>query len=155
VAWWHLKKDGINCLRAAAVNAVGCLRDKATAVRVLHKMKSVEEHCLRVGPIGRALQRMGEKLTIAGLKKKEKAEMRKDGFGWLVKRDSGIWLVCFCRVNVLDHCVCVDAGRGLILNSVEKWPVSLSVKTLRMCAGATSLCSDRTHEAEVYEAKNA
>lgn len=37
--------------------------------------------------------------------------------------------------DVVDHCVCVDALKGLIYDGEEKHPIFLSTKTLKLFRG--------------------
>ena len=40
----------------------------------------------------------------------------------------------------MDHCVCVDAQRGLVYDSEEQFPVHLTPETLAMCGGGGADC---------------
>lgn len=48
---------------------------------------------------------------------------------------TGVYLVHLRQLGVVDHIVVVDAGRKLILDSEEPYPMTLSEGLLRKCGG--------------------
>ena len=62
-------------------------------------------------------------------------------FAYLASRDSGVYLVHVFQPNLVPHTLVVDAGRKLIIDNAEDFPMRLSESLLLKCSGeaATAL----------------
>lgn len=71
-------------------------------------------------------------------------------FDIIAGRRSGVYLVRLVQTNGsgCDHCVDVDAERGIILHATEVVPEIISAEILRLCRGPNR---PRLHVAEVRE----
>lgn len=60
-------------------------------------------------------------------------------FGIIAGNRHGVYLVCLshlkCGLQTGEHCVAVDASRGLILDSIETCPIKLAAEMLQMYGG--------------------
>ncbi len=54
-------------------------------------------------------------------------------FEWLASKTDGLLIVRVQQDPVVHHAICVDAKRGVILDSEEGYPVQLSVRGLELC----------------------
>lgn len=157
---WHCQSGGtlivrnleLPCVRASLVNVVGCLRGSTTGIFVKHEIQGFHDHIQKSGQLGIVVHQLGLKLTVSGLGKLVKNEMRKDGFMWMLRPRHGVWLVRLCNPLSTDHYVAVDANRGVILDSEECCPISLNQESLRMCTG---MASDMAHVGDVYQLRDA
>ncbi len=56
-------------------------------------------------------------------------------FEWLAAKKDGVYIVRKLQDPVVDHAICVDTRRGVVLDSEEGYPVQLSVRALELCGG--------------------
>ncbi len=59
-------------------------------------------------------------------------------FEWLAAKTDGVYIVRVLQDPVVDHAICVDARRGVFLDSEEGYPVQLSVRLLELRGSDTA-----------------
>ena len=144
-----MSNDG-RCVHAALVNAVGCLRNVNEAHVAKQKLQSDSTHFINLKPLGL----VAHKLDGFDIRRPSK-EMRRllsdketRAFSIIGQLKRGVWIVRLCQSQVVDHCVVIDGERGLIFDSAEEYPITLSERTLRMCGGSSA---NQLHIAEIRE----
>lgn len=76
------------------------------------------------------------RLGVAKVAKADKKMFDNDKFAWLAARCDGVWIVRMVVNNVVDHCIVVDGGRKIVLDSASRFPEMLTKELLCKTEGA-------------------
>ncbi len=143
-----------DCVEAALVNGMGALEDdlerREKAAEIAKRAIALDRQWfLNFKPLGSIVNKLQKELIREGLNglhvlklpKDEiraaiKCSNRMNAFSWLASKTRGIYIVRLKQDSLVDHAVCVDAGRRLILDSEEIHPIRLSAETLALCGGS-------------------
>lgn len=126
------KAEG-NCMESALVNAVDIVFGREIAQKVQDHFKEELPHITHLKEIMELLH----KLRISGRLQKIKHDSNylQNPFKVIAEFTSGIYLVHLKETGIVDYVVAVDANRRIILDSQEKYPMSLNENVLRLCGG--------------------
>lgn len=78
------------------------------------------ESAITMTETGRILLQLGEKLEMRKLKTGEMFR-----FHWRCEREEGVFTSKFFKWKIVDHFIVVNAGKNIILNSSERFPLEL------------------------------
>ena len=144
--------DKWDCVPASIINAIYFMGNKNETEKIEAEFNQESQRYTKIGQVGKKVQKIGAKLTIKKPNSTILVNLR-DGkydfaFDWLSKRTEGKYIVRLCEAGVVDHCIAIDANRGLILDSAEEYPLELSINAIRCCGGSEA---QGLHVAEVFE----
>ena len=125
-----------NCVHASLVNAVWRLRGKEHADEALLHTMANKRRFRSLKSATKYVQDMRLGVELRRVPKGEREGFLEDSFAWVLGRDEGVMVVRIMEEEVVDHCVVVDAGARIIVDGCEKYPLELSMDTLRLCGGS-------------------
>lgn len=129
-----VSNDG-GCMDAALINAVAALRDNNDWKDAKEKLEKVAYTYSNLKQCSRTLQQLKLKIQMNNISSDLKHSFKENGFKMFNDVEGGVFIARLMQVNVVDHVVCVDANRKLILDSAEEYPLKLSAEALKLCAG--------------------
>ena len=136
------------CVSVALANAVALLFNKGKAKEVYDYLMGREIRYKTLKQIFNVTHEMPVAMTVRRIVKRERQAFSTDPFKWLCSKKSGVWMVRVTQRGVVDHCVVINAERGLIHDSASPYPLSLSDNVLRSCGGTAA---DKLEISEVRE----
>ena len=108
----------------------------------LEVANGVSEYCFEESPkflkIREAILLLHELAAGVEMRKIPKSDakvFKENLFAYLASSDSGVYLVHVFQPNLVSHTLVVEAGRKLIIDSAEDFPMRLSESLLRKCGG--------------------
>ena len=78
---------------------------------------------------------LGTGAEMRKLPKTDRSTYNENPFRYLATRETDFYLVHLVQHGVVNHAVVVDARRKLIIDSEEKYPLTLTEEVLRKCGG--------------------
>ena len=127
-----------NCVSVALANAVALLFDKDKAKEVHDHLMSGEIRYKTLKQLFDVTHEMPVAMTVRRIVKHERQSFSSDPFKWLCSRKKGVWMVRVSQREVVDHCVVINAERGLIHDSASPYPLGLTNDALRSCGGTAA-----------------
>ena len=145
-----------NCVPAAVINAINA-RGNETATKTAEKeFHETVQRYTNLGEVPSRVHKLGVGLTIRKPDKEVRGKLndgkRSFAFRWLTELKRGQWIVRLCQANVVDHCIAIEADRGLILDGEEKHPMLLCRSALRCCGGNEA---KKLEVAQIYQIEEA
>lgn len=142
--------DG-SCVRAALVNAIGCLVGRDAASIAMEIQKEDDTHYKTLKPLCHVVHRI-KHINFVKPTKGMLGDGSSDKFGkafdHLGNLTKAVWIVPLCQAGVVDHCITIDANGGRILDSFETCAIFLSIFSLMLCGGDKM---NKLHVAEVRQ----
>lgn len=146
----------LDCLLAAFVNACGTWPGSEVADKMRARMLADSMHFTKIGQVGNFVHRMGINCRIKkpskGVRKMLHTDKLKSPFAWLAEGAKGVWIVRLVQVNVVDHCIALDADKSVIYDSEERHPIRITKESLEMCGGPGA---KRLRVAEMFQLSTA
>ena len=140
-----------SCVSNALINAYDCLLGSEMASLVA---RHVNNHPFKISCL-RQLHKIiveisffilnPKKVVIKKVDKEFIPKFNEDRFGWVANLKEGIWMLRVVQLDKADHCVCIDANRGIVLDSAAPYPFILVQDLL------TKLGGDSATKLEVAE----
>ena len=122
-------------MTAAITNAVYIVAGREVA-------NAMNECCFEEGPQSLKIREttflLHELATGVEMQKISKCDakvIKENRFAYLASRESAVYLVHVFQPNLVSHTLIVDAGRTLIIDNAEEFPMRLSESLLRKCGG--------------------
>ena len=130
-----VKQNDGNCITAAIVNALDAVAGREIAASVQEYFYEVNPHYLKIREATPVLNDLRTCVEMRKIPKGERALFDENPFAYLACRGSGVFIAHVFQPKVVSHTIVVDAGRKLIIDSSEDYPMRLSEELLRKCGG--------------------
>lgn len=124
-----MRIDDVLCILSALVNAIWVPRGAKTASLTRRKLSGRFNICGSVATVLEDIHALHIRLELCRVEDPETRHF--ESLPLILDRIFPVRL--FCQ-NELDRTICVDTTTGLILNSSERYPLSLTTKPLFLCA---------------------
>ena len=128
------EEDG-NCLGAAIFNALDIVRGRDVATSMREYFEKANPHFLRLRETVRLLHDLGTGAKMRELPKTDGSTYNENPFRYLATRETDVYLVHLAQHGVVNHAVVVDARRKLIIDSDDKYTLTLTEEIPRKCGG--------------------
>ena len=137
-----VKRNDGNCMAATITNAVDIVAGREVANAVNEYCFEESPHFLKIREATLLLHELATGVEMRKIPKSDAKMFKKNTFAYLASIDSRVCLVHVFQPNLVSHTLVVDAGRKLIIDCAEDFPMRLSESLLRKCGGeaATALC---------------
>ena len=92
-------------------------------------------HFLQIREATPVLNDLRTRKEMRKIPKSERVLFNENPFGYLASRGSEVFITHVFQPKIVPHTIVVDAGRKLIIDSPEDYPMRLNEELLRNCGG--------------------
>ena len=124
-----------SCVPESVVNATNALLGKQAAQGVHSALRAAPKMYGSLKQLFSVLHHLPTKLTTRRVSKTEEETFKKNLFKWVASLNKGVWLLRLTQHGLVDHCVAIDANRGIIHDSAARYPFILCETILKRLGG--------------------
>ena len=124
-----------SCVMESVANGVAVLKSSEDALKVAKYAETNPKLFTTLKQIFFVLPKLPVSLTVRKIAQTKKDLFVANPFSWLLNMKNGIWIVCLKQHGIVDHCVAIDANRGIILDSAARYPFMLCEEILKRLGG--------------------
>ena len=128
-----MRESDSSDLIAAFVHGISRVRGLEVAIKARKIFRLNFATARKISIVATLLQEQGLFCDFQKVSKNDRPAFDADRWSWIANKSRGVWLVLVVAGNVVNHCIAMDGGEQLI--NEEKYPLNLSVVSLKACYG--------------------
>lgn len=124
------------CIKGSVINAVSCKKSYDIAKRMETIINRENRVYTKVSQCARTIHKLNEKMELKKMRSSSYNVFKIDPVFFFRHLTCGVFIMRIQQSQRRSHYVAVDCNRQLILDSVERFPMTLSLESLLISAGS-------------------